>query len=245
MKHSSFKKVLSVSAFAVLAVAVSSLFNNTQADDGTTTLSGSGCATSAAPTTFDVDFGSFNGSNVLNDQYLLTGTLGGNSKTYVATSTSTGQITTGLNSSDQFISVLDTCGNTGWTATVLFSDMTSSGLPSTFYIPGDAIKLVNSSTLYYLGSTPQTLNNEVKAVSGSDGGDAGGDSNEDLVFNGTANPDSLNDAASWESPLTIMQRVYGGNMLAGEFGVKPTVSIFVPQYQPAGTYNGTITVTLQ
>lgn len=245
MKNSFFNKALGVSAMALAVVAITSLSNQTQAVDGTTTLSGSGCLTSATPTAFNVNFGSFNGTNVLNDQYLLTGTRSGNSKSYIATSTSTGNINTGATGTDDFISVLDTCGTTGWTATVIFSDMTSSGLPSTFYIPGDAIKLVNSGTLYYLGSTPGVLNNEVRSVAGSDGGDAGGDSNEDLVFNGTANPTSLNDAASWESPLSIMQRTYGGNMFAGEFGVRPDVSIFVPQYQPAGTYNGTLTVTLQ
>lgn len=240
------KKVSAVSAVAILAVAVAPLFNKASADDGTTVLSGAACETSAAATTFDVDFGAFNGSNVLTDQYLLSGTLGGNSKSYVAVRNGSGSLNTGDTGTLDFISVADTCGDDSWVADVLFSDMDSAGLASTFTIPADAIKFVGNTSVYYLGSTALVANNEVQAYAAAEGGDAGGDSNDDLVFNGTANPNSLNDAASWEAPLDVLERTVGGsaNMMAGEFGIRPDISIFVPQYQPAGTYNGTITVTV-
>lgn len=235
------KKVSAVSAVAILTVAVAPLFNKASADVGTTVLNGEACVVQASASTFDVNFGSFSGSMVVSNQYESVGSFANNSKNRVASRAGSGTLNVEDTGTGEVLSVLDTCGNQEWNATVQFSDMESSGLSSTFIIPAGAIQYTQSNTLYYLGTTNPLLNPEVTAVAQNIGGDA--DGNDDYVFNGTATPIGF-DANPWDDAEVIISRADGANAMPGEFGVEPDISIFVPQYQPAADYEGDIIVDM-
>jgi hypothetical protein len=225
MKSSFLKKVAVLSAGAIVLSSVSFMdVNASTGETKQTTLTGTCNGVTQIQKTHNVDFGSFTTSEVTAGTKTQAGTKTGAS-TATSLSASEGGVVT-----DRFISVKDDCGNKAlWTLSMQLSDLTSSAGHKAF---GDNITYT-WSTNYFILAGLNVANSEVDAK---------------LLNRPAGWPTVYNPSYSSTGNTTValLTRTQGGspNFYGAEYGVNLFFQKRLPQYQPAGTYTGTMFISL-
>jgi hypothetical protein len=227
-----FKRVcvLTVSLVTLSSLGYLWVYANepTDTDSKTTTLTGICDGTVQIMKSHEIDFGSFTTSEVVGgtktNQWVKTG-----AGAVLATSLSNSQ---GGIISDVFMSVKDDCGLNDWTLSLQYSDLTSLNGHKVF---GDNIG-VTGSTNYYILDWLNLANPEVdaKELTIAPSGPMIYQPTYSNIWSGSAIPVAI---------LTRFRGVFGT-----KYGAEYWVNLFftkrLPQFQPAGSYTGTVVLTL-
>jgi hypothetical protein len=202
-------------------------------DSKNTTLSGTCNGVLRIEKSHEIDFGSFTTSEV---------TWGTKTNPWVKTGE---ESVTSLSNSqggvlkDIFISVKDDCGVSNkeemWTLSMQLSDMTNDNGHKVF---GDNIGYTSSGG-YFILTGLNLENPEINTVA----------YNVNPSWPTVYQPTYTNSAEGIASPVTLLYRQQvlvensEPNFYPGEYGVSLSFANRIPQYQPAGTYTWTITLS--
>ena len=232
MKNSFIKKVAVLSAGAVVLSSMSFLGVNAQTAETAqqNTYLGGDCTVNHTIAAHDVDFQNFNTAAVAANHIINAGVKSGGveeTSLFAFESESTTSASTGTT---MFVAVRDDCGTATWTVNLDFTDLTSGEGNKVFE---DSIIGTWNGIVHVLGWLEQA-NTEIKAWSGSKGWSA------DEVYN----PDYTN-VDEWGGINNVLERTTAnGNLYGATYGADLDFSLIIPQYQPAGTYQGDMTLTL-
>lgn len=181
-----------------------------------TTLNSKGCGVATSvEEAYDIDFGTFNGSDV----FTWTKTNNGFITSGAATSHTSN--VPSITTTGYYLVVVDRCATSSWHADLLASSMSDQNTTNTVTataIPANNLKLQANGIAYFLDTSPS--NSEVSANSV-----------------GT-------DTSFGSSPLQLLQRTAWTNPVWWRYGVSPSYKLIIPQYQQMDTYKGTITRTV-
>jgi hypothetical protein len=201
----------------ILSASMSQLDSaHAQSAIGKTVLWPKECGTATSiENAYDINFGTFNGSEVFDGTKTNTGTVnsGGNALLHTSNVPSVGI-------PDYYLVVLDKCATLSWHADILASSMTDQNIANSVTwtaIPAANLKLQNDGIAYFLDTSPSNFEVSANAV-GSD--------------------------TSFNTALQLLQRSAWANPVWWKYGVKPTYRLVIPQFQHVDTYKGTITRTV-